>query len=77
MKCVIIANGDLEYSERITGLIREAGLVVCADGGMRHLRALRILPHIIIGDFDSARPGDKLYFEEKNIKDDFPSLPEE
>lgn len=68
MKCVIIANGDLEYSEKTAGIIREAGLIVCADGGIRHLKVLRIFPHAVIGDFDSALPGDKLYFEEKNIK---------
>jgi thiamine pyrophosphokinase len=68
MKCVIIANGDLEYSEKIIGIIREAGLVVCADGGIRHLKVLGLLPHIIIGDFDSALPEDKLYFKEKKIK---------
>ena len=67
MKCVIIANGDLEYSKKTAGIIREAGLIVCADGGMRHLRALGLLPHAVIGDFDSALPEDKLYFEEKNI----------
>lgn len=65
---MIIANGDLEYSEKIIGIIREAGLILCADGGARHLKALHILPHAIIGDFDSVLPGDKLYFEEKNIK---------
>lgn len=65
---MIIANGDLEYSEKIIGIIREAGLIVCADGGARHLKALHICPHAVIGDFDSALPEDKLYFEEKNIK---------
>ncbi|OGQ85831.1 MAG: thiamine diphosphokinase [Deltaproteobacteria bacterium RIFOXYC2_FULL_48_10] len=68
MKCVIIANGDLEYSEKIIGIIQEAGLAVCADGGIRHLKALGLLPHIIIGDFDSALPEDTLYFKEKKIK---------
>ena len=68
MKCVIIANGDLEYSEDIAGIIRQARLIVCADGGARHLKALNILPHVIIGDFDSASPEDLLFFEEKKIK---------
>nr|NJM03510.1 thiamine diphosphokinase [Desulfobacula sp.] len=68
MKCVIIANGDLEYSEKTAGIIRGAGLIVCADGGIRHLKALHIFPHAVIGDFDSALPEDKLYVEEKNIK---------
>ncbi|MFA5905556.1 MAG: thiamine diphosphokinase [Desulfobacula sp.] len=68
MKCVIIANGDLEYSEDMARIISQARLIVCADGGTRHLKALNILPHIIIGDFDSASPEDKLFFEEKKIK---------
>ena len=68
MKCVIIANGDLEYSNDMAGIIRQARLIVCADGGARHLKALNILPHAIIGDFDSASPEDKLFFEEKKIK---------
>ncbi len=68
MNCVIIANGDLEYSEDISGIIRQAQLIVCADGGARHLKALNILPHAIIGDFDSVKPEDKLFFEEKKIK---------
>ena len=68
MKCVIIANGDLEYSEDTAAIIRQAQLIVCADGGTRHLKALHILPHVIIGDFDSALPQDKLFFEEKKIK---------
>lgn len=65
---MIIANGDLEYSEDMARIIRQSGLIVCADGGTRHLKALNILPHIIIGDFDSASPEDKLFFEEKKIK---------
>ncbi len=68
MKCVIIANGDLEYSDDMAGIIRQARLIVCADGGARHLKALNILPHAIIGDFDSASPEDQLFFKEKKIK---------
>ena len=68
MKCVIIANGDLEYTARIKGIIKNSPMIVCADGGARHLRTLNILPHIMIGDFDSIDPGDKQFFEKKQIK---------
>jgi thiamine pyrophosphokinase len=68
MKCVIIANGDLDYSQDISGIILQADLIVCADGGARHLKAIDISPHVIIGDFDSASPEDRLFFEEKKIK---------
>ena len=68
MDCVIIANGDLEYSADMAGIIRQARMIICADGGTRHLKALNILPHVIIGDFDSASIEDRLFFEEKKIK---------
>ena len=68
MKCVIIANGDLEYTNDIQDLVKNAQLIISADGGARHLRALNILPHIMIGDFDSISPGDKLFFKKKQVK---------
>ena len=68
MKCVIIANGDLEYTDDIINIIKDAQLIISADGGARHLRALNIMPHVMIGDFDSILPADKLFFKEKKVK---------
>jgi len=68
MKCVIIANGDLEYTKDIIDTIKASQLIVCADGGARHLRALNILPHVMIGDFDSILPDDKKFFKENQVK---------
>ena len=68
MKCVIIANGDLEYTDDIIRVIKDARLIISADGGARHLKALNILPHVMIGDFDSIHPDDKHFFEEKQVK---------
>ncbi|MCD4722463.1 MAG: thiamine diphosphokinase [Desulfobacula sp.] len=68
MKCVIIANGDLEYTKDIHRVLKDAQLIISADGGARHLRALNILPHIMIGDFDSISPADKLFFKEKQVR---------
>ncbi|WP_457553719.1 thiamine diphosphokinase [Desulfobacula sp.] len=74
MKCVIIANGDLDYSKDIIKRIKAAGLIISADGGARHLRALNILPHVMIGDFDSINPDDKQFFNKKQVKKlSFPS----
>ena len=43
-------------------------MIICADGGAKHLRTLNILPHVMIGDFDSINPDDHLFFKEKKIK---------
>ena len=68
MKCVIIANGDLEYSESIIEIIKTAQVIICADGGARHLQALNILPHVLIGDFDSIKKKDYAFFLQEQIK---------
>jgi len=68
MKCVIIANGDLEYTSDIVSRIKTAGLIICADGGARHLRAMRITPHVMIGDFDSIHPDDQDFFNKQKVK---------
>ena len=68
MKCVIIANGDLDYTNETIDRIRGAQLIISADGGARHLRALNILPHVMIGDFDSIHPDDQVFFKEKQVK---------
>lgn len=68
MKCTIIASGSLDYSEKTHKLILDSDLIICADGGAGHLRHLDIMPHIMIGDFDSISQEDLAYFQEKNIK---------
>ena len=68
MKCVIIAGGDLMLTDQITELIRQAQLIICADSGAAHLRHIGILPHLIIGDFDSLPAEDKKYFMDKAVE---------
>ncbi len=68
MKCTIIASGDFKPDRKMIDQIRSSKHVVCADGGARHLKALDILPDVIIGDFDSILPEDRRYFEEKRVK---------
>ena len=68
MKCVIIANGELEYTDNIIKIIKNADMIISADGGARHLRALNILPDVMIGDFDSINFADHSFFKQKQIK---------
>jgi thiamine pyrophosphokinase len=68
MKCVIVANGDMEYTNETINIVKNAQMIICADGGARHLRALNILPHVMIGDFDSINLEDHKFFKNKQIK---------
>lgn len=54
MRAVIIGSGPLRPTRTLQELLSGADLIICADGGLRAARALRITPHVGIGDFDSA-----------------------
>lgn len=55
-KALIIANGNLGDASSLKKKLPESDLVIACDGGIRHLKALELLPDIIVGDFDSAEP---------------------
>ena len=57
MRAVIFANGRFPDPAAHRHLIRPDDLIVAADGGTAHARALGLAPHVIIGDLDSLEPG--------------------
>ena len=61
-KTVIFANGDLSIQDID---LPKGTKVIAADGGLRHCLKLEIMPHVIIGDFDSAND-DALSVMERN-----------
>lgn len=55
MRAVIFANGETTSSERLSDEIKNAHLLIAADGGLHHFLKLGILPNVLIGDFDSIQ----------------------
>ncbi len=49
---VVVAGGDLDGSA--TALVKRASLIVAADRGALFLIRHNILPHVVVGDFDSC-----------------------
>ena len=69
MRCVIFCAGGFGG---LTEPLREDDLVIAADGGVEHVRALGIRPDIILGDFDSlgyAPEGAEVHPVEKDDTD--------
>lgn len=52
-RAVIFANGELRDPETARCLPQPGDLLIAADGGAYHCRALGLTPHIVIGDLDS------------------------
>jgi thiamine pyrophosphokinase len=57
-RAFIFANGEIENLPALRGLLRPEDVLISADGGLRHLRALGLTPAVVIGDMDSI-PADE------------------
>jgi len=53
-RIVLFANGELPNIEKARALTKADDYIICADGGTHHALALRMTPHLVIGDMDSA-----------------------
>jgi len=49
-KCVIFCAAEFDTLAEPIG---EKSFVIAADGGLRHLEKENIMPHVVLGDFDS------------------------
>ena len=56
MKVIVAAGGTLLDPGAFKPMVSRADRVVCADGGARHLAAMGIVPHVVMGDLDSIEP---------------------
>jgi len=67
----ILLGGDLTVTPRLKSQIKGAR-VIAADSGMMHAAALRVLPELWVGDFDSA--GSELTVQYRDVpRETFPA----
>ena len=72
MKTIIIGNGEINNYDIIREYFNQAYIIAC-DGGVKHCRAMMIMPNIMVGDFDSANKEDAEFFENLGVlKEKFP-----
>ncbi len=65
--CIIIANGDKPSKQNINYLMKYGvATIIAADGGANSCYKLGIVPHYIIGDFDSISPEVLSYYKNKS-----------
>jgi thiamine pyrophosphokinase len=68
MNALIIANGTLPGKSIVLSTLETMDYIVCADGGANSARKLRIVPDIILGDFDSITESTKKYYRNVTMR---------
>lgn len=68
MLAVVFANGDLNPPKDLPARLATAGLIVAADGGAQHCRALGLRPDIVIGDLDSLDAKERAELQAKGVR---------
>mmetsp|Transcript_12749 Transcript_12749/g.6315 ORF Transcript_12749/g.6315 Transcript_12749/m.6315 type:complete len:213 (+) Transcript_12749:1142-1780(+) len=66
MRCIIFANG--EFNKNNFEKIIKDSLIIAADGGAFHCIKLKILPDILIGDFDSISKEEIKRLKKQGVK---------
>jgi len=64
---LVLANGSYPSGNKVKKIALQAGFILCADGGARKARELKILPDIIIGDMDSIDPETIAYYNKAHV----------
>src|SRR3990167_8116092 len=52
-RAVIFCNGNYSDIQSARRICRATDYIICADGGIKHSLSINIIPHAVIGDFDS------------------------
>ena len=66
-KIVIFANGEADDLDFLGKIASEANYIICCDGGAGFAAQLGLVPHLIVGDFDSLDADIKAYYENKDV----------
>ena len=55
MRCVIIGAAPIKNYKKIRSILRPDDFTIVCDGGLNHIKKLKIRPNLIVGDFDSHK----------------------
>ena len=67
MRAIIFANGLMDGWPENLDVFPDVDMIIAADGGLKHCSQKGIVPHLVIGDMDSADPHELAAMEAKGV----------
>lgn len=68
MNTVIFANGVVEHPELLDPALKFNKFLIAADGGLKHIRKLGLLPDLVVGDLDSVSEDNLKWITDNHIE---------
>jgi thiamine pyrophosphokinase len=68
LNAIIFSNGQIDHYDFVNNSDKCGdNIIICCDGGIRHAKALGIIPDYILGDMDSAPKEIIEYYKDLNV----------
>jgi thiamine pyrophosphokinase len=64
----IFCNGERLALENVRAMLQPGDYLIAADAGLRYLRALDLIPNLVIGDLDSIDPAEQKTLAAQNVE---------
>lgn len=68
MQVLVFANGEFAAPPDLSERLASADMLIAADGGAQHCRALDLVPDVIIGDLDSMSAKARADWEARGVE---------
>lgn len=68
MKAILFGSAEIKKYDICRQYIEKNDVIICCDGGVKHTKELGVMPHYILGDFDSASHDILSFYQDNGVE---------